>query len=241
MTGVGFRACMFPLYVYQIRASQRLMQARSDFKKIWSAYKYARTFLPSSDQRGHLQAILIARRGANFVMDKYNTRPVQTMLGSLLNIPIFFLVAYSARDMIRSGNFEGLQTGGLWIWANMMEPDSTYVLPIVACASTYLNQEVSLRSHSVQRYHRYAVSSFHFCRDLMADSRVMQGVFFYWIGASWAMMGQSLLMDNNAVRRKLGLRPRISAPAKPATADVAAGSASVDKSAEVSVKDKHNA
>lgn len=40
-----FRAAVFPLFVYQIKATQRLMQARPDFFKLYSAYKYARTFL----------------------------------------------------------------------------------------------------------------------------------------------------------------------------------------------------
>lgn len=44
-TGVTFRAAVFPLFVYQIKATQRLMQAKPDFSKLYSAYKYARTFL----------------------------------------------------------------------------------------------------------------------------------------------------------------------------------------------------
>lgn len=47
-TGVTFRAAVFPLYVYQIKATQRLMQAKPDFSKLYSAYKYARTFLVRS-------------------------------------------------------------------------------------------------------------------------------------------------------------------------------------------------
>lgn len=49
VTGVTFRAAVFPLYVYQIKATQRLMQAKPDFSKLYSAYKYARTFLVRSN------------------------------------------------------------------------------------------------------------------------------------------------------------------------------------------------
>ncbi|POM59615.1 Cytochrome Oxidase Biogenesis (Oxa1) Family [Phytophthora palmivora] len=125
LSGVTLRAAIFPFYVYQIKATQRLMQARPDFSKLYSAYKYARTFTPGSDHKGHIDAMLLGRQGVKAVMKKYNTRPIQTVVGSVAYIPLFFIMAYSARDMVRCGNFAGFDSGGLLFWKNLMETDST--------------------------------------------------------------------------------------------------------------------
>jgi YidC/Oxa1 family membrane protein insertase len=81
-------------------------------------------------------------------MKKHNARPIQTVLGSFVHIPLFILMAYSARDMIRSGNYEGMDVGGFWIWSNLLEADETFLLPFLATSSTYLNLELSLRNRS---------------------------------------------------------------------------------------------
>ncbi|CAI5701474.1 unnamed protein product [Peronospora effusa] len=209
LSGVTLRAAIFPFYVYQIQATQRLMQASTDFRKLFSAYKYARTFTPGSDHKGHLDAILLGRQGIRAVMKKYNTRPIQTVMGGIAYIPIFVVMAYSARDMVRSGNFAGLESGGLSIWKNLMEMDSTYVLPALAALSTYGNLEMSARTKSglwtdLLRAGQYGtILAFPFMVSLP------QGVFFYWLGSSWSSMVQSIAMTNNNFRKRIGLKPRI--------------------------------
>ncbi|KAF4037953.1 60Kd inner membrane protein [Phytophthora infestans] len=198
LSGVTVRAVIFPFYVLQIQAMQRLIQARPDFSKLHSAYKYARTFTPGSDHKGHLDAILLGRQGLKAVMKKYNTRPIQTIMGSVAYIPIFVLMAYSARDMVRSGNFAGFDSGGLLFWKNLMETDSTYVLPILAATSTYGNLELSVRNKILVN--------------------LPQGVFFYWLGASCSSMAQTIAMNNNNFRRRIGLKPRITETKPPAAA-----------------------
>uniref|UniRef100_M4C5Q8 Uncharacterized protein n=1 Tax=Hyaloperonospora arabidopsidis (strain Emoy2) TaxID=559515 RepID=M4C5Q8_HYAAE len=130
LSGVTLRAAIFPLYVLQMQATQRLVQATLDFRKLYSAYKYARTFTPPSDHKGHLGAILLGRQGVRAVMKKYNTRPIQMIVGAVVYIPIFAVMAYSARDM------------------NLTEADSTYALPVLAALSTYGNLELSARHKS---------------------------------------------------------------------------------------------
>lgn len=173
---------------------------------------------PGSDHKGHLDAILLGRKGVKAVTKKYNTRPVQTVMGSVAYIPIFVLMAYSARDMVRSGNFAGFDSGGLLFWKNLMETDSTYILPIIAAASTYGNLELSIRKKSsfwtqVLQFGQYGTI---FAIPLMAN--LPQGVFFYWLGASWSSMAQTIAMDNNNFRRRIGLKPRIAHTESPAAA-----------------------
>lgn len=142
-------------------------------------------------------------------MKKYETRPVQTVLGSLVHIPLFILMAYSARDMIRHGAFEGLDTGGLLYWINLKETDETFVLPILAAGSTYLNIELGLRNKSAiwttfgqgMQYLPLVATPF--------IAALPQGVFFYWIPSTWAAIVQTVAMDNNAFRRSIGLKPRM--------------------------------
>lgn len=154
-------------------------------------------------------------------MKKYETRPVQTVLGSLVHIPLFILMAYSARDMIRHGNFEGLDTGGLLYWINLKETDETFVLPLLAAGSTYLNIELGLRNKSAiwttfgqgMQYLPLVATPF--------IAALPQGVFFYWIPSTWAAIVQTVAMDNNAFRRSIGLKPRMTLPASAAAQPMA--------------------
>jgi membrane protein insertase Oxa1/YidC/SpoIIIJ len=174
---------------------------------------------PGSDHKGHFDAMLLGRQGLKAVMKKYSTRPVQTVMGSVAYIPLFMLMAYSARDMVRSGNFAGFDSGGLLFWKNLMETDSTYVLPILAAASTYGNLELSARTKSglwttlLQGGQYFTILAVPFLVTLP------QGVFFYWLGSSWSSGAQTALMSNNDFRRRIGLKPRITAaPESPGAA-----------------------
>ncbi|KAL4130357.1 hypothetical protein PRIC2_006358 [Phytophthora ramorum] len=218
LSGVTLRAAVFPFYVFQIQAMQRLMHARPDFSKLYSAYKYARTFTPGSDHKGHLDAVLLGRQGMKAVMKKYNTRPVQTIMGSLAYIPIFVLMAYSARDMVRSGNFSGFDTGGLLFWKNLVETDSTFILPILAATSTYGSLELSMRTKSGLWTDLLQIGQYGSLLAIPWLATLPQGIFFYWLGASWSSMAQIAAMDNNNFRRRIGLKPRITQTESPAAA-----------------------
>lgn len=166
------------------------------------------------------------------VMNKYNTRPVQTVLGSLAYIPMFAIVGYSARDMIRSGNFAGMDIGGLLLWQNLMETDGTFVLPALAMGSTYLNLELSVRNKSGFWTTLLQGGQYLTLLALPVVSTIPQGIFFYWLGASWASMAQIIAMSNNAFRKRIGLQPRIVAPPAPTPSPVdSEAAATADESA----------
>ncbi|KAG7392022.1 Cytochrome c oxidase assembly protein cox18, mitochondrial [Phytophthora pseudosyringae] len=221
LSGVTLRAAIFPFYVFQIQAMQRLVRARPDFSKLYSAYKYARTFTPGSDHKGHLDAMLLGRQGVKAVMKKFNTRPIQTVMGSVAYIPIFILMSYSARDMVRSGNFAGFDSGGLLFWKNLMETDSTYTLPILAAVSTYGNLELSARTKSGLWTSLLQWGQYGTILAVPFLATLPQGVFFYWLGSSWSSMAQTVAMNNNDFRRRIGLKPRITETQSPAEAAAA--------------------
>ena len=148
-------------------------------------------------------------------MKKYNTRPIQTIVGAVAYIPIFAVMAYSARDMVRSGNFAGFDSGGFLVWKNLIEADGTYMLPVLAALSTYGNLELSARHKSglwteVLRAGQYATI---FAVPFIAS--LPQGVFFYWLGSSWSSMAQTIAMNNNEFRRRLKIKPRITTTHSP--------------------------
>ncbi|KAF1330393.1 Cytochrome oxidase biogenesis, partial [Globisporangium splendens] len=182
---------------------------------------------PSHDHKGHIDAILLGRKGVKLVMQKYETRPIQTILGSLVHVPLFILMAYSARDMIRSGNFQGLESGGFLYWTNLKESDETFLLPLLACGSTYWNIELALKNKSQIWTQLGQGIQFVPLLAFPLMSTLPQGVFFYWLGSSWSSMAQTLAMNNNAFRRRLGLQPRIAAPERQLPA--AAADASQDE------------
>ncbi|GMF25095.1 unnamed protein product [Phytophthora lilii] len=173
---------------------------------------------PSSDHKGHLDAMLLGRQGVKAVMKKFNTRPFQTIMGSIAYIPVFMVMAYSARDMVRSGNFAGFESGGLLFWKNLMETDSTFVLPVLAAASTYGNMEMSVQTKSGIWTKLLQAGQYGTIAAVPFLVTLPQGVFFYWLGASWSSMAQMIAMNNNNFRRSIGLRPRVKETQSPAAA-----------------------
>ena len=164
---------------------------------------------PGSDYKRHLDAILLGRQGIRAVMKKHNTRPIQTVIGAIAYIPIFMVMAYSARDMVRSGNFAGLVSGGLLFWKNLVKTDTTYVLPALAALSTYGNLELSARTKSGLWTELLRAGQYGTILAVPFLANLPQGVFFYWLGSSWSSMAQIIAMNNNNFRRRIGLNPRI--------------------------------
>lgn len=64
----------------------------------------------------------------------------------IVQIPVFVSFAYSVREMIRNGTAIGLESGGFAWFVDLTIPDASYVLPILAASSTYMNFEISLKS-----------------------------------------------------------------------------------------------
>ncbi|GMF58527.1 unnamed protein product [Phytophthora fragariaefolia] len=174
-------------------------------------------------------------------MKKYNTRPVLTVLGTVAYIPVFIIMAYSARDMVRSGNFAGFESGGLLFWKNLVETDSTYILPVVSVASTYANLEASIRTKSGlwTQFLQYGQYGTILAIPLLAN--LPQGVFFYWMGASWSSLAQTIAMNNNNFRQRIGLQPRITETVSPgAAAAEMLGKSSSDSSGEATAVEAAN-
>lgn len=94
------------------------------------------------DNIKQIELLKLAAKGYQIIFKKHNFFFLQTGLSSFIHIPAFVVMAYSAREMVRSGTFPGLETGGFGPWTNLMIPDDTFILPILASTLTYAGMEV---------------------------------------------------------------------------------------------------
>ncbi|OQS01516.1 Cytochrome Oxidase Biogenesis (Oxa1) Family [Achlya hypogyna] len=204
-SAVVVRGSLFPLLVYQIKAIERMAEASKDVKTVWKSYLYARLFLPPGLPSSQIDALKQLQKGASLSFEKHNTSPLQCISAPVVQIPSFFLMAYSCRGLVRSG-VPGLDIGGFGPFLNLTEADPTFVLPALAVASTYLNFElmgsskIKLLDWLKGKLQYIPLISFPFVCQLP------QGVFFYWLASSWFSLAQSRLLKVPAVRARLGLK-----------------------------------
>ncbi|KDO25050.1 hypothetical protein SPRG_09779, partial [Saprolegnia parasitica CBS 223.65] len=212
-TAVVVRGSLFPLLVYQIKSMERMAQGTRDLQSVWKTYLYARVFLPPGIPSMQVDAIKQLHKGAKLVWEKHETHPVACVAAPLVQIPSFFLMAYSCRDLIRSGSVAGLETGGLGMYQNLLEADPTFLLPALAVGSTYLNFE--LMGHSKIKAFDWLKTKIQYIPLLSFPfiCQLPQGVFFYWLASSWFSLAQSRLLKVPALRATLGLKEIPSAAA----------------------------
>ncbi|ETV95267.1 hypothetical protein, variant 1 [Aphanomyces invadans] len=142
VTAIAVRGTLFPLMVYQIKATERMANASKEMREVWKSYLYARMFLPPAIPQKQVEAFQLMYKGVKLTWEKYQTHPVKCVATPLLQIPTFLLMAYSTRELVRSGRVEGLDTGGVWMFQNLVEADGTLILPALAVGCTYLNFEL---------------------------------------------------------------------------------------------------
>ncbi|CAK4080448.1 unnamed protein product [Aphanomyces euteiches] len=224
LTAVAVRGTLFPLLVYQIKATERMAASAPEMRNVWKAYLYARLFLPPALPQKQVEAFSLMYKGVKLAWEKHQTHPIQCVSAPLVQVPSFLLMAYSTREIVRSGRFEGLETGGVWIFQNLVEADSTFILPAVAVACTYLNFEMMGTSKLpiVQflknKLQYIPLISFPFICQLP------EGVFFYWIASSWCSFAQYLALRQPAIRESLGLKPAPTASGAASPSDALSGS-----------------
>ncbi|ETV95268.1 hypothetical protein, variant 2 [Aphanomyces invadans] len=192
--------------VYQIKATERMANASKEMREVWKSYLYARMFLPPAIPQKQVEAFQLMYKGVKLTWEKYQTHPVKCVATPLLQIPTFLLMAYSTRELVRSGRVEGLDTGGVWMFQNLVEADGTLILPALAVGCTYLNFElmgtskVKLIQALKDKFQYIPLLSFPFI------CQMPQGIFFYWLASSWCSFAQTMALRQPSIRRALGLR-----------------------------------
>ncbi|ETV95266.1 hypothetical protein H310_11170 [Aphanomyces invadans] len=206
VTAIAVRGTLFPLMVYQIKATERMANASKEMREVWKSYLYARMFLPPAIPQKQVEAFQLMYKGVKLTWEKYQTHPVKCVATPLLQIPTFLLMAYSTRELVRSGRVEGLDTGGVWMFQNLVEADGTLILPALAVGCTYLNFElmgtskVKLIQALKDKFQYIPLLSFPFI------CQMPQGIFFYWLASSWCSFAQTMALRQPSIRRALGLR-----------------------------------
>ncbi|KAF0690375.1 Aste57867_18210 [Aphanomyces stellatus] len=234
LTAIAVRGSLFPLLVYQIKATERMGNAGSEMRSMWKSFMYARMFLPPAIPQKQLEALVLFHKGLKLSWEKHSTHPIQCVATPLIQVPSFILMAYSTREIIRSGKMDGLDTGGFWMFQNLMEADSTFILPALAVGCTYLNFE--LMGKSQIKIMPFLKNSLQYIPLLSFPfiCQLPQGIFFYWIASSWCSFAQAAALRQPAIRSAVGLKELPSAAsavaAVTATSVVPSSTANADAS-----------
>jgi YidC/Oxa1 family membrane protein insertase len=130
MFTVALRVLMFPLSLSQAKSTRAMALLQPQQKKLQQQYK--------NDQQ-------ILNREMQALYKKYKVNPLSGCLPMLIQMPILFAL-FSA---LRNFDYAGEGTSFLWL-KNMMEPDSTIVMPIIVGISSFLQSKLSIDSQPSQ-------------------------------------------------------------------------------------------
>ncbi|CAH0481914.1 unnamed protein product [Peronospora belbahrii] len=178
LSDVAVRAAIFPFYVLVLgeldvnEGNFRLYKAALGVQYRGHIY----------DHKRHLNVMLLGRQSVRAVIKKYNTRPIQTVIGAFAYIPIFI------------------------VWRTVLVI-CTYMLPALEALSTFSSLEVSARTKSGFWTELLRAGQYGTILAVPFLANLPRGVLFNWLGSSWLSMAQSIVMKNNNVRRRMDSNP----------------------------------
>ena len=168
---VVLKAGVFPLTVYQLRNTRRLLDAQPDTAKLWSGLRaaLARISATSSASRSsnalegqlppqqarqpaslvreltrspdHMAKGWLFWRGMRAIWRKHECHPAKSFAVAFVQIPLFVSFFWGCRTMVRSGETSFATEGALW-FHDLTAHDPTMFLPLTCIGLTYCSVEL---------------------------------------------------------------------------------------------------
>ncbi|NMP20920.1 YidC/Oxa1 family membrane protein insertase [Sulfobacillus harzensis] len=118
------RLVLLPLGVAQARSMQKMARLAPKQRELQQKHK------------GNPQVL---NQEISKMYKEEGVNPASGCLPLLLQIPVM----YGLFDVLRTFHYR--QSGGLWIWHNLAQPDHTFVLPILVAISTFFMQRQTMQ------------------------------------------------------------------------------------------------
>lgn len=192
---VVVRSVLFPLTVKQVKNMRSMQELKPDLQKIKAKY-------PNNRQKQQEETMALYQ--------ERKINPLGGCLPLLVQIPIFIGIFYVIKDF---GGFSGalggggateashpsFQEGGILWFTNLSNPDSLYILPVVAAITMLASMEVTNKSMEPQQRWIMRIMPVGF---IFFTYWFPAGMFVYWITSNLVTLVQNLVIYNFGPGRK---------------------------------------
>lgn len=201
------RSVLFPLTVKQVRNMRSMQELKPDLDKIKAKF-------PNNRQKQQEETMALYQ--------ERKINPLGGCLPLLVQIPIFIGIFYVIKDF---GGFSGalggggateashpsFQEGGILWFTNLSNPDSLYILPVVAAVTMLASMEVTNKSMEPQQRWIMRIMPVGF---IFFTYWFPAGMFVYWITSNLVTLIQNLLIYNLGPGRRPAVAPENSGKAR---------------------------
>lgn len=170
------RLILMPLYHVQLKSSQKMQDLQPELRELQRQY-------PGSDNR-----IKLAEE-SQALYKKYGVNPYASLLPLLVQLPILMALyqALSRVSFLKEGHF---------LWVNLAERDSYFILPILAAVftflSTWLTNKAAKESNVMMTTMTYLMPVI----ILVMGANLASGIALYWTVSNAFQVAQILLLNN---------------------------------------------
>lgn len=114
------RSFLIPLTLPSIKAQKKMKDLKPELDKLKKKHK--------NDKKSLQQAQVNLYK-------KYNVNPIAGCLPQLVQFGVLIVLYRTLISFLGNGHFDGLIIDSSFLWLNLSEPDTSYILPVLAGAS----------------------------------------------------------------------------------------------------------
>ena len=205
-TTVMLRMGLFPLMVYTQRAASRMQYVQPELQILKD--RYERISAPTRADQMQFSTNMKA------LFTKYKVNPFQTMIGPIIQIPLFIGMFFGLKKV--SNYFpEELKVGGMFWFVDLSVPDPYYVLPLMSSATFLILVEIG--KDQMLRAGGTSVMMLNVFRLMCLISLPLvvnfeASMLVYWVSNNLLTCAQTVTLKAPALRKQFGILD----PPKPA-------------------------
>jgi YidC/Oxa1 family membrane protein insertase len=218
LSTVGMRVAMLPILRYQLLTFRKLAGAMPEIGFAFQLLRNRLQTIPITNV-GELAKVFSAfYRGTSAVMKLNEVSMMEIFAYPIINASIFIIFVISTRDLLLTGPAElGFQNGGISWFADLMQKDSSYVLPSLSVLLSYTALDIGFRGPNTGRI-------LSILKDVIQSLLIFStpgifglpaGVFCYWIPNSIFSIMQTTFLRNPNNMKYLGIPPPPNMPTPP--------------------------
>jgi YidC/Oxa1 family membrane protein insertase len=199
------RGALLPLIVVQQRNVAGMAKIKPQLDDLGARLKeaYARESIELANK---LQSQM------NTLMTENNVRPFSTMLGALVQIPLWMTFFFTLRGILaRTNDPHGFAQGGALWFPDLTVADPYYILPVVTGGTFFAMASVDLMGTGgpVDEKQQMMKTGMKAVALLMIPMTASfeSGVFVYWTTSNIMTVAQGQVLKNTQVRALIGMPP----------------------------------
>lgn len=172
------RTILLPLYNMQTKSSQKMQELQPQLQAIQEKY-------PNRDNDSRMKLA----EETNALYRENGINPYASLLPLLIQMPIL-IALFQALTRVN------VLSGGHFLWLDLSQPDSYYILPILAAGFTYLSTWLTNKASQVSNSMMTAMMYMMPVMIFLFALSVASGVALYWTVSNAYQVAQTLIFNN---------------------------------------------